>query len=135
MTLSVIDEQKFKDTKRIIRISKSKDRQHMEKRKRTYNDDLQNIARKTKDRVTRTPLITGTELECSGRVGSPEGHSRHVSWALEFLWGACCSIFSFMCNVLKIGVCHFSFGPFIVCFFHLRLLITSLLSSNFSSLI
>jgi hypothetical protein len=26
---------------------------------------------KTKDRVTRTPLKTGGELRCSGRVGSP----------------------------------------------------------------
>jgi hypothetical protein len=27
-------------------------------------------AYKTKDRVTRTPLQTGVELKCSGRVGS-----------------------------------------------------------------
>ena len=26
---------------------------------------------KTKDRITRTPLKTGGELRCSGRVGSP----------------------------------------------------------------
>jgi len=39
----------------------------MAKRKRT-NNDLQNITHKTKDRVKRTPLITGVELRCSGRV-------------------------------------------------------------------
>jgi len=40
----------------------------MKKDKRT-NNDLQNITQKTKDRVTRTPLKTGGELLCSGRVG------------------------------------------------------------------
>jgi hypothetical protein len=42
----------------------------MAKRKRT-NNDLQNIHIKTKDRVTRTPLKTGDELGCSGRVIVP----------------------------------------------------------------
>ena len=41
----------------------------MIKRKCT-NNDLQNITYKTKDRVTRTPLKTGVELMCSGRVRS-----------------------------------------------------------------
>jgi hypothetical protein len=41
----------------------------MAKRKRT-NNDLQNITHKTKNRVTRTPLIIGGELMCSGRVSS-----------------------------------------------------------------
>jgi len=41
----------------------------MAKRKST-NNDLQNITHKTKDRVTRTPLNTRGELRCSGRVGS-----------------------------------------------------------------
>jgi len=30
--------------------------------------DLQNITHEIKDRVTRTPLKTGGELRCSGRV-------------------------------------------------------------------
>ena len=34
------------------------------------NNDIQNITEKTKDRVTRTPLKTGGELMCSGRVSS-----------------------------------------------------------------
>jgi hypothetical protein len=59
-------EEEFEDTKGVIRILKSKDRQHMVKRKRTKNN-LQNITHKTKDQVTRTPLKTVDELRCSGR--------------------------------------------------------------------
>jgi hypothetical protein len=40
------------------------------KKDKGTNNDLQNIAPKTKDRVTRAPLKTGDELRCSGRVGS-----------------------------------------------------------------
>jgi hypothetical protein len=32
--------------------------------------DLQNTTQKTKDRATRTPLKTGSEFMCSGRVNS-----------------------------------------------------------------
>jgi len=39
----------------------------MTKRKRTKNDH-KNITQKTKDWATRTPLKTGSELRCSGRV-------------------------------------------------------------------
>jgi hypothetical protein len=65
-------EKEFKDIKGVIRIRKSKkDRRNdqMKKDKRT-NNDLQNTTHKTKDRVTRTPLKTGGELRCSGRVSS-----------------------------------------------------------------
>ena len=41
----------------------------MIKRKST-NNDLQNITHKTKDRVTWTTLKTRSELRCSGRVSS-----------------------------------------------------------------
>jgi hypothetical protein len=41
----------------------------MTKRKRT-NNDPQNIHIKNKNGVTRTPLKTGGDLGCSGRVGS-----------------------------------------------------------------
>jgi len=34
------------------------------------NNDLQNTSQKTKVRVTRTPLKTGGEHRCSGRVCS-----------------------------------------------------------------
>ena len=45
----------------------------MTERKRTTghtHNDLQNTTQKTKDRVTRTPLKTGGEHRCSGRVGN-----------------------------------------------------------------
>jgi len=59
-------QEEFEDTKGVINICKSKDRQHNHK-KGTYND-LQNTTHKTKDRATRTSLKTGGELRCSGRV-------------------------------------------------------------------
>jgi len=34
------------------------------------NNDLQHTTHKTKDRLTRTPLETGGELRCSGKVSS-----------------------------------------------------------------
>jgi hypothetical protein len=34
------------------------------------HDNPQNTTQKTEDRATRTPLRTGVELRCSGRVGS-----------------------------------------------------------------
>jgi hypothetical protein len=37
---------------------------------KSTNNDLLNITHKTKDRVTRTPLKTGGERRCSGRVSS-----------------------------------------------------------------
>ena len=39
------------------------------KTKRTKND-LQNTTQKSEDRTTRTPLKTGVEIRCYGRVGS-----------------------------------------------------------------
>jgi hypothetical protein len=60
--------EEFEDTKGVIRIRKSKDRQQkkMDKHRSTKHPH------KTKDRVTRTPLKTGMwgELRCSGRVSS-----------------------------------------------------------------
>ena len=62
-------EEESEDTKGVIRIHKSKKvRQHngqKEMDKKTKND-LQNIAHKTKDRVTQTSLITGV------KSGAPE---------------------------------------------------------------
>ena len=48
---------------------KSKDRQYNGQRQMT-NNDLQNTTQKTKDRATRTPLKTGCEHMCPGRVSS-----------------------------------------------------------------
>ena len=55
--------EEFEDTNRVIRIRKSKkNRQHngQKKRYKRTNNDLQNITLKTKDRVTRTPIKTGS---------------------------------------------------------------------------
>ena len=64
--------EELEDSKGVIRIRKSKDRQHngqTKKDKRT-NNDLHSNTHKTKDRVTRTPLTTGGDRMCSGRVNS-----------------------------------------------------------------
>jgi len=52
-----IDAEEFEDTKGVIRIQKDKQRST----KHTH---------KAKDRVTRTPLKTGGELRCAGRMSS-----------------------------------------------------------------
>jgi hypothetical protein len=64
--------EEFEDTKGVIRILNSKNKQHncQKKKYKRTNKDLQSITHKTKDRVTRTPLKTGVELRCSGRVSS-----------------------------------------------------------------
>ena len=63
--------EEFEDTKEVIRIRKSKDRQH--KGHKRDNKDKQRSTKhthKTKDRVLRTPLKIGSELRCTGRVSS-----------------------------------------------------------------
>jgi hypothetical protein len=65
---SLFIEEKFEDTKWVIRGRKSKKNRQHNGQKRTKND-LQNT-HKTKDRVTRTPLKIGGELVYLGRVGS-----------------------------------------------------------------
>jgi hypothetical protein len=57
-----LDERRVWRYKRNNHICKSKD-------KRT-NNDLQNTTQKSKDQATWTPLRTGDELRCSGRVYS-----------------------------------------------------------------
>ena len=62
----------------------------MAKCKRT-NNNLQYNTNKTKYRVTRTPLKSGSELRCSGRASSScstsdtrrvtvKGHEHHLKW-------------------------------------------------------
>jgi len=62
-----------KCTKGVIRSRASKkDRQYNGREKndkRRYNDN-QNITQKTKDRSIQTPLKTGGERRCSGRISS-----------------------------------------------------------------
>ena len=49
-----------------------KNRQHngQKKKYKRTNNDVQNITHKTKDRVTRIPLKTGSELSCPGGISS-----------------------------------------------------------------
>ena len=55
----------------------------------------------------------------------------HTSSTRFVLWISCCSVISFLCNVLQIIVCPFQFGHSIVLsFFDLMLLITTLVFSN-----
>ena len=62
----------LEDTKGVIGIRKSKDKHNgQEKKDKRTNSDLQNIAHKTKDRVTRT----GGELDYPGRVASFSSNS------------------------------------------------------------
>ena len=62
-------EEEFEDTKGEIRIRKSKtDRQHEKGQKEKHRSTKH--THKAKDRITRTPLKTGDELRCSGRVSS-----------------------------------------------------------------
>jgi hypothetical protein len=122
----------------VIRICKSKkDRQHnsqKDKQRSTKHID------KTKDPVTPTGLKTEGELRCSERVSSScstcgthrvtliiipvisreWGKERIVIATMRFVrseyLSTCCSIFSFLCNVLKIvlSFCPFSFGYCVV---------------------
>ena len=58
-----------------------KDRQYNGQKIKKYkmtNKDLQNIAQKTKDRATRTPLKSRGELMCSGGIAVPAPSVAHV---------------------------------------------------------
>jgi len=68
----------FEDTKGVIKIRKSKNRQHngQKKKDKRTNNDLQNTTQKTKDRATRTPLKTEVEgggLGVGVNSGAPKG--------------------------------------------------------------
>ena len=70
----IVYQEEFEDTKGAIRsrISK-KNRLHngQKKKYKRTNNDKKNHTYKPKDPVTRTPLKTGGELRCSGRISSP----------------------------------------------------------------
>ena len=64
-----LSQEEFDDNKGVIRTRESKDRQHngqMNIDNKRTNNDLQKHTHKTKDRVTRTPLQTGSELSFPG---------------------------------------------------------------------
>ena len=74
--------EEFDDTKGVIRIRISKkNTQHngQKKKNKMINNNLQNFTQKTKYRVTRTPLKTGGELRCSGKVSSGTHHVNLIS--------------------------------------------------------
>jgi hypothetical protein len=63
----------FEDTKGVIRIRASqKNRQNQWPKEKVQKNKKRSTKHtyKTKDRVARTPLKTGSELMCSGRVSS-----------------------------------------------------------------
>jgi hypothetical protein len=60
-------EEEYEDTKGVIRIRKSKDRQRNGQTKKD-KQRLTKYTHKTKNRVTRTLLKTGSELIFTGRV-------------------------------------------------------------------
>ena len=69
---SRISEEAFKDTT-VVNQKKTYTYNTMtkiKKDKRKTNDDVQDITQTCKYRATRTPLTTGGELMCSGRVSS-----------------------------------------------------------------
>jgi hypothetical protein len=71
MFLSI--EEEFEDTKGLIRIRKTKERQHNYQKKKKRQKGKQRSTKHTqkiKDRSTRTPLKTGDEFTCCGRVFS-----------------------------------------------------------------
>ena len=69
--------EEFEDTKGVIRIRKSKNRQHngQKKKNKRTNNDLQIITHKIKDQVTRMPLNMSYFISCASllrvsRIGS-----------------------------------------------------------------
>jgi hypothetical protein len=65
--------EEFEDTKGVIRIRILKKNKQRNGQKKKIQKDKQRSAKQTyqaKDRIIRTPLKTGSELRCSGRVSS-----------------------------------------------------------------
>jgi len=63
-------QEEFEDTKGVIRIRISKKNRQHDGQKKKDKQRTRKHTYKTKDRVTRTPVKTGGELMCSGRVTS-----------------------------------------------------------------
>ena len=63
----LFDKEDLEDTKRVIRIHKSKKNRHhngLKKNDKRTNNDLQNTTQKTNDRATRTPLKQNSCSTC-----------------------------------------------------------------------
>jgi hypothetical protein len=85
---------------------------------------------KAKDRVTRTPLKTGGELRCSGRLGSEVRVAQSVFWvfcASLFAFSSC-FIWSLYCLSVCLSVCrctastliHLTSSNFFLLYLHLK---------------
>ena len=63
--ISNCDQEEFEDTNRIVRIRKSKDRQHngQKTKDKRINNDLQNTTQKSKDREIRNPELNSCAPE------------------------------------------------------------------------
>jgi hypothetical protein len=60
-THEIVHKEEFEDTKRVIRICKSKKDRQLNRQKKKWQNDIQRSTKqinKTKDRVTQTPLKT-----------------------------------------------------------------------------
>ena len=81
--------------------------------------DLQKTTQKSEDCAIRISIKTGDAPELIRLqwylLNTSGAGTAHPSGAPEFSWGSCYSIFSFMCIVLKIVVCPFSFDHCVVC--------------------
>ena len=82
-------QEEFEDTKGVIRIQKSKkNRQHNSGQKKKYKKTTTTKkrptkhTRKTKDRVTRTPLQTGGELMCPRGLSSVLSENPYIVFGL-----------------------------------------------------
>jgi hypothetical protein len=71
-SISKRDQEEFGGTKGVIRIRKSKDKKTQWPKEKGQKDKQRSTkhTHKTEDRVTRTPLRTGGELWCYGKVSS-----------------------------------------------------------------
>ena len=81
---SILEE--FEDTKGVTKIRRSKNRQHNDQNEKRQTDKRSTKrTRKTKYRVTRTPLKTGGKHRCSGRVNCScsTSNTRHVNTGIK----------------------------------------------------
>ena len=62
--------EKFEDTKGVIKTNQRTDKKWPKENGQRTNNVLQSITQKTKDCIKYSPLKTGGELVCSGRVHS-----------------------------------------------------------------
>ena len=67
-----INQEEFEDTKRVFRIRMPKKNRTKWLKEKVQKDKQRSIkhTHKTKDQITLTPIKSGSELMCSGRVGS-----------------------------------------------------------------